>query len=99
VQELPLACSLNGADLERRRQRWRELAGRALLGQEATERGVRQRYRAERDVERELRELALAERDCCGFAEWEVRGVDGLLELEVSSTPEGATVIREMFSA
>ena len=98
-QELPLACSLHGADLEERRQRWGALIQRSLLDQEPTEHGVRQRYRREPDVERELRELARAERDCCGFASWDVRSSDDFVELEVSSTPDGAAVVREMFSA
>jgi MerR family copper efflux transcriptional regulator len=98
-QDLPLACTLEGADLEERRRRWRALVERALLEQRVTDRGVRQRYRREPDVERELHELALAERDCCGFASWEVHSSDEFVELEVSSTPDGAAVVREMFRA
>jgi hypothetical protein len=98
-QDLPLACSLHGADLEERRRRWVALAERALLEQSPTDRGVLQRYRSEPDVERELRELAVAERDCCGFADWEVRASRDFVELEVSSTPDGAVVVREMFGA
>jgi MerR family transcriptional regulator, copper efflux regulator len=99
VEELPLACSLDGPDLQQRRRRWRMLVEKGLVEQEATDRGVRQRYRAEPEVERELHELALAERDCCGFASWEVHSSGGFVELEVSSTPDGAAVVREMFRA
>jgi MerR family transcriptional regulator, copper efflux regulator len=98
-QNQPLACSLESEALEERGNRWRALVARALVEQHDTATGVRQRYRPEPDVEHELRELARAERDCCGFASWEVRAGEGFVELEVSSTPDGAAVVQEMFRA
>jgi MerR family copper efflux transcriptional regulator len=97
--ELPIACSLDPGALEERRGRWRALAARALVDQHTTPSGVRQRYRPEPEVERELRDLAAAERECCGFASWDVRASEGSLELEVSSPGDGAAAVREMFAA
>ena len=95
--DLPIACSLNADALEARRRRWHSLGSRALIDQHATESGVRQRYRPDPDVERELRELVALEGDCCGFARWEVHAADGSLELEVSADGEGAAALHEMF--
>ena len=98
-KDLPVACGLDHSALEERRARWVALVRDALLEQEATPRGVRQRYRLEPRVERELRELAELERGCCGFARWTVSEGDGFVELEVSADGEGAAAIREMFRA
>ena len=96
-RDLPVACSLDAAALEERRQRWVALAKRALIDQHATGSGVRQRYRPEPDVERELRELVALERDCCGFAAWDLRPSGGMLELDVSASGDGAGALQEMF--
>lgn len=64
-----IACSLNGAERARRAERWRALGGYEV---ERLDNGIRLAFAS--DVEHELRELAVLERECCAFAAWEVSG-------------------------
>ena len=93
----PAACSLDAADGATRRRRWLELGERALLEKAATSRGVRLSYREDAGVERELRELAELERECCGFATWLVSADEDRIVLDVSAPGEGAAAVRAMF--
>jgi arsenite methyltransferase len=79
----PATCSLPPAALEDRVARWRRLADDALLDASAVEDGVRQRYRASEQVERELRELVAAEAACCPSLALDVRPEDGALVLDI----------------
>lgn len=92
------ACSLEPREQASRRDRWLRLADRSLVSKGATPRGARLVYRSGADVETELTELAAAERECCGFAEWRVGNLpEGLVALDVSADPENVPVIQSMF--
>lgn len=97
MQETPtVACSLTKSGLGDRRASWHELAGRAFVRCVVTERGLRLEFR--RDAEDGLRELALLERDCCRFADWDVSTVDGLAVLDVTGkSDEAVTAVHNMF--
>ena len=94
---VPLACSLDASDASRRRERWLALAERALIGAERTPAGARHTYRAERSVERELRELIELEAECCPFLEFELSSSDGALLLDIRGPAEAAEII-ELFA-
>ena len=95
--EVAIACSLRAGDLDDRREVWKRLAGRALRESRPTDHGVRFFYTASEDAERELRELARLEAECCPFAEWRLSQRGEELVLEVTSTGEGAAAVRALF--
>ena len=64
-----IACSLNGAERAQRAERWHALGGYDV---ERLDNGLRLVF--ENDVEPELQELAVLERECCAFADWDVSG-------------------------
>jgi hypothetical protein len=64
-----IACSLNGAERAQRAERWHALGGYDV---EQLDNGVRLAFA--NDVDHDLRELAVLERECCAFADWDVRG-------------------------
>jgi hypothetical protein len=97
--ELPIACSLSAAEMEQRAERWRRLAGEALLGSSYEERVARLRWRAEPAVERELRELVRLEGECCPFLDLKVAGLDGDLLLEISGPPEAEQIVAAFAAA
>lgn len=99
MAQKPVACTLGGPDLGTRRERWQRLSDRSLVGQAPTARGLTLRFRTDAGVEDELGKLVELERECCGFAEWRVRPVQGAhaLELTVEADGDGATAIRQMF--
>ncbi len=92
----PVACSLAPGDLAERRGRWLRLCDRALSSTEATENGVRLRFRRLDAVEHELRDLAALERECCSFAAWSVSSQRGELVLEVSAQGDAVAAVRAM---
>ena len=64
-----IACSLGGAERAERSERWHALGGYDV---EQLDNGIRLVFAS--DVEPELRELAVLERECCAFADWDVAG-------------------------
>jgi len=64
-----IACSLNGAERAQRTERWHALGGYEV---EQLHNGIRLVFA--NDVEHKLQELAVLERTCCAFADWDVRG-------------------------
>jgi hypothetical protein len=98
MEELPvIACSLSAADLPERRARWTVLMERALAGRSDVANGLRLSFRGEPGVEEELRALAELERDCCGFAAFEVSASRGRVRLDVTSSGAGVAAVRGLF--
>jgi hypothetical protein len=99
MTELPvIACSLGHEELAERRARWRALVAESLIERTETSAGVRLAFRSGAVADRELRELAALERECCAFARFEVRTSGGQLLLDVSAPPEGVGAVQAMFS-
>lgn len=97
-EPVPIACALTKADLEVRRDRWLELAGRGGIEVASTENGLRLTFPGTPGVEEELRQLAELERDCCAFADWSVRSGGGKVVLDVTAASEmGIAVVQGMF--
>jgi hypothetical protein len=86
--ELPLACSLNGGDFERRLAAISELGRDSLLGRSAEEGRHRLRFRADEGTRRRLREVVAAEAQCCSFLALEVSEADGDLLLSIAAPAE-----------
>lgn len=93
-----IACSLAVEEAGTQEERWKRLGREAGLGRRHTEDGLEVRFLDKPAVERELRALVAVESRCCAWARWEVRRADGELLMRVTSTPEGAAVLHEMFS-
>jgi hypothetical protein len=94
-----IACDLGEDKAAAQAARWLRLGREAGLGRAETPDGLELRFRDEAAVERELRDLASVESNCCAWARWEVRRAGGALVLRVSSTPEGAVALHAMFGA
>ena len=92
-----IACDLGEDKAAAQAERWLRLGAEAGLGRAETADGLEIRFRDEAAVERELRDLASVESNCCAWARWEVRRAGGALVLRVSSTPEGAVALHAMF--
>jgi|SRR5213592_378253 len=99
MTDLPvIACSLGQEELAERRARWHALADDGLIERVETATGVRLAFRSGASTERELRELAALERQCCAFARFDVSASRGRLLLDVSAPPDGVAAVRAMFS-
>lgn len=93
ARELPLACTLTGAEQLRRRERWLSLAERALVAKAVTEGGVELRYLAKPGVLSELTQLAGLETECCAFAAWNVGEDRDTIVLEVVTERANAPAV------
>ncbi len=93
-----IACSLTAQDLPERRRRWLALADRALTDRETIPGGIRLTFRSERGIEQELRALARLERDCCGFAAFDVSASHESVTLDVTSSGDGVAAARALFA-
>jgi hypothetical protein len=93
----PIACTLTGNEQLDRRERWHRLrdAGDAVRIETPT--GLRIEFRASAPLERELRELAELERECCAFATWEVEDAGACVALEIDADGGGVEVLHGMF--
>ena len=68
-QSKVIACSLSGAERAQRAERWHT---RGAYDVERLDNGIRLVFA--HDVGNELHELAVLERECCAFADWDVSG-------------------------
>jgi hypothetical protein len=99
MKELPVvACTLTADEQPERRRRWLTLTDRALAERASIADGVRLTFRPDRGVEQELRALAELERDCCGFAAFDVTASGDRVTLDVTSSGDGVTAVRELFA-
>jgi hypothetical protein len=88
TEEQPLACSLNGGDLERRLAAISDLGRDSLLGRSVEEGRHRLRFRSDEGTRRRLDEVVAAEAECCSFLALEVSEADGDLLLSIAAPAE-----------
>jgi hypothetical protein len=100
----PIACSLDAGGFQSQEQRWEALARRAGIDRAATADGVALTFRADDDVEHQLRELVAVENQCCAWARWEVHAVgdgdgdgDAELVMRARASGDGVGTLRSMF--
>lgn len=92
--ELPIACSLDSAQLEERAGRWRRLADRSLIDATSPAEGTAvQRYRAGEGVLTELSELIELEGECCPFLDFTLSESGDEIALEVRGPESAAPLI------
>ncbi|HEX4058492.1 MAG TPA: hypothetical protein VHX87_09275 [Galbitalea sp.] len=95
--ELPTACALGPTDGAARMDRWRALAnGRLDVRHGSGE--VVVSYEASRGVHEELESLVAAERECCGFADWQVTRESGNVVLHIRADAQGLAAIVGVFA-
>jgi hypothetical protein len=98
ASDVPLACSLRGGDLADR-QRWLTDVQRRALAVERSPNGMTLTFSHDAGLEAELRALAEAEAECCGFLRLGVRRVGESVELTVTGPAATQPIIHEMFGS
>ena len=92
MRALPLACSLQGAELRERAERWRDVADRGLRSSRKEDGAVVLSFARQEGLEAELRELIELERECCAFLELTLEDRAGL-DLRISGPPGSEAVL------
>lgn len=57
------------------------------------------RYPRRDEIVDELQDLVAAERECCGFADWQITGDADHVELHIRSDPEGLAALTTFLDA
>jgi hypothetical protein len=97
--ETPVACTLGSKELGTQVERWEKLYAEAGIARIETHDGLRVSFRRGGAVERELRDLAAVEIECCAWADWTVQADADEPVLEVTSREDGLPVLHGFFLA
>ena len=97
MTDLPIACTLTPSAMTDRLAFIDALTSDALVAREVTPDGLRVRLRDEPGVEERLRELIAAESSCCAFLSFDLRRVDGELNLDVTGPADARPIIDRFF--
>jgi hypothetical protein len=92
-QELPLACSLDPAELDERKKLMRSIAAAGVEGVEKSDTALSIRFRRSSDLKASLERLIALEGECCPFLEFQLSEEDGALTLAVEAPGGPATAL------
>ena len=97
MPEIPIACSLNAAELGQRGRAWSELKSRWGLGGSRLRDAVVLSFTCEPDAIARLQQLVDLERECCAWIDFEIMQRAQTVDLLMRATPDGLPVVAEMF--
>ncbi|MFF9141008.1 heavy metal-responsive transcriptional regulator [Streptomyces albogriseolus] len=97
-REIPVACTLGGAELGERTRQWQQLVGK-VEGREEIDDGVRLSFPAGADLAGEVAALAAAEQGCCAFFDFRLHLTPTALQLEVRAPESAAGMLADLFGA
>ena len=97
-REVPVVCTLGGADLGERTAQWRQLINRAD-GREDIPDGVRLTFPTSPELIAEVAALAAAEQGCCAFFDFTLHLTPAALELSVRAPETAAAMLADLFGA
>ncbi|MER7761904.1 heavy metal-responsive transcriptional regulator [Streptomyces sp. NPDC097619] len=97
-RDVPVACTLGGAELAERTEHWRALVGRAER-RETIPDGLRLAFPAGADLAGQLAALAAAEQGCCAFFDFTLHLTPTALQLEVRAPEAAAGMLADLFGA
>ena len=93
---IPIACSLDRSEARERWQQWQSLA-RTVGKVERLVHGLTLHFTATDDTRSDLVRLVVAERQCCGFVDWQLEDLGEELVLTISGDPAGVEAMVESF--
>ena len=93
---VPIACSLEGGEARRRSEDWGALRD-SRTRVERSDHGFKLQFVANDATRSELTRLVVAERQCCGFVEWELEDLGDELALIITGDPTGVAAMAEAF--
>lgn len=97
-REMPVACTLGGAELGERTAQWQALITRATSREEIAD-GVRLTFPSTAELAAELASLAAAEQDCCAFFDFTLNLAPARLTLTVRAPEAAGSLLADLFGA
>jgi|Tabmets5t2r1_1033131.scaffolds.fasta_scaffold09430_4 hypothetical protein len=96
MTEIPIACTLDRAQLRRRGEDIRALGRAALTAVERSERQAVLRFRPDPEIHEQVKAIAAAESECCAFLDFTVAQEPGATVVTIASPPDGAPILHEL---
>jgi hypothetical protein len=96
MNEIPIACTLDPAQMRRRGEDIRAIGRRALAAVERGERQVTLRFRPAHETRERVEALVAAEAECCAFLDFTVAEEQGAILVTIVSPPAGEPVMHEL---
>jgi hypothetical protein len=93
---IPIACTLDAGEARERWQQWQSLARTVGQVQRLTN-GLSLHFPATDNTRGDLARLVGAERQCCGFVDWQLEDLGEELVLTISGEPAGVEAMVESF--
>ncbi|MEU2406547.1 heavy metal-responsive transcriptional regulator [Streptomyces rubiginosohelvolus] len=97
-RDVPVACTLGGAELGERTAQWQQLVGKAEEREEIPD-GVRLSFPSGAELAGEVAALAAAEQGCCAFFDFRLHLTPTALQLEVRAPESAAGMLADLFGA
>lgn len=97
-QQVPVDCTLSGAQIGERAEQWRRLVSRATA-RKAIAGGRHLTFPSEAELAVQLAALAAAEQDCCSFFDFTLHLTTAALTLDVRAPDAAASLVDELFGA
>jgi hypothetical protein len=93
---IPIACTLDAGEARERGPQWQSLA--RTVGQvQRPVGGLSLHFPATDNIRSDLVRLVGAERQCCGFVDWQLEDLGDVLVLTISGDPAGVEAMVESF--
>jgi hypothetical protein len=102
MTEIPIACTLDRAQMRRRGEDIRALGRAALMAVDRGDRQVVLRFRPDPEIHEQVKAIAAAESECCAFLDFTVARERGATVVTIAAPPDGAPVMHklvDLFSA
>jgi hypothetical protein len=97
--DIPIACTLDPAQMRDRGALIDALLEEALLDQRPIEGGLRSRFRDAPQIEQRIQDLIAAESRCCAFLSFATGREQDALWLDITGAPEARPLIERFFAA
>jgi DNA-binding transcriptional MerR regulator len=97
-RQVPVACTLDGAELGERTEQWQRLA-RKVTGREKIPDGLRLTFPTAPEMASEVAALAAAEQDCCAFFDFTLHLSPTELVLTVRAPEAAESLLADLFGA
>ncbi|MGW1771919.1 heavy metal-responsive transcriptional regulator [Streptomyces sp. NPDC002104] len=97
-RDVPVACTLGGAELGERTEQWQRLAAKAIRRENIPD-GIRLYFPAGAELASEVAALAAAEQSCCAFFDFTLHLTPTALQLEVRAPESAAGMLADLFGA
>ncbi|MBT2390727.1 MerR family transcriptional regulator [Streptomyces sp. ISL-1] len=95
-REVPVACTLGGAELGERTEQWQRLAGKATSREEVPD-GLRLTFPTTPELASEVAALAAAEQECCAFFDFTLHLAPAELVLTVRAPEAAGSLLTDLF--